>query len=106
MQSDLGLSFLHMAYMAFFLCWACMFLARLNNIDRAIVLPSALASASASTNVKVFVKVFKTLLFTHLITNLIHLLYDYTNWSKILRSTIPNTLDHVKVKVTDLEFSC
>ena len=66
---------------------------------RAIVLPSALAS----TNVKVFVKVFKTSLFPYLITNLVHLWYDYTYWSKILHSTIPTTLGHVKVKVTDLE---
>ena len=71
---------------------------------RAIVLP--LASALASTNVKVFVKVFKTSLFPNLITDLIHLWYDDTYWSKILRSTIPTTLSHVKVKVTDLEFSC
>ena len=60
--------------------------------------------ASASTNVKVFFKVFKTSLFPKLITDLIHLWYDYTYWSKILRSTIPTTLDHVKVKVTDLGF--
>ena len=75
---------------------------------RAIVLPpaSALALASASTNVKVFVKVFKTSLFPNLITDLIHLWYDDTYWSKILRSTIPTTLGHVKIKVTDLEFSC
>ena len=75
---------------------------------RAIVLPpaSALALASASTNVKVFVKVFKTSFFPNLITDLIHLWYGDTYWSKILRSTIPTTLGHVKVKVTDLEFSC
>ena len=77
---------------------------------RAIVLPPAsalaLASASESTNVKVFVKVFKTSLFHNLITDLIHLWYDDTYWSKILRSTIPTTLGYVKVKVTDLEFSC
>ena len=75
---------------------------------RAIVLPPALALAleSASTNVKVFVKVFKTSLFPNLITDLIHLWYGDTYWSKILRSTIPTTLGHVKVKVTDLEFSC
>ena len=53
---------------------------------RAIVLTSA--SASASANVKVFVKVFKTSLFPNLITDLIHLWYDDTYWSKILRSTI------------------
>ena len=73
---------------------------------RAVVLPSvsvlALALASASTNVKVFVKVFKTSLFPNLITDLIHLWYADTYWSKILRSTIPTTLGHVKVKVTDL----
>ena len=75
---------------------------------RAVVLPPALALAlaSASTNVKVFVKVFKTSLFPNLITDLIHLWYDDTYWSKILRSVIPTTLGHVKVKVTDLEFSC
>ena len=61
---------------------------------------------SVSTNVKVFVKDFKTTLFPNLITDLIHLWNDNTYWSKILRSTIPTTLDHVKVKVTDLEFSC
>ena len=92
------------------------FLARLNNVQeeleqhsgRAIVLhpASALALASASTNVKVFVKVFKTSLFPNLIIDLIHLWYDDTYWSKILRSTITTTLGHVKVKVTDLEFSC
>ena len=72
--------------------------------QRAIVLPSAaaLVSASASTNVKVF----KTSLFPNLITNLIHLWYDDTYWSKILHSTIPTTLGHDKVKVTELEFSC
>ena len=73
---------------------------------RAIVLPSALELASASTNVKVFVKVFKTSLFLTLITDLIHLWYDDTYWSKILRSTIPTTQGHVKVKLTDLEFLC
>ena len=75
---------------------------------KAIVLPlaSALALGLESTNVKVFVKVFKTSLFPNLITDLIHLWYDYTHWSKILHSTIPTTLGHVKVKVTDLEFSC
>ena len=74
------------------------------------MLPSASASvlalASLPTNVKVFVIFFKTSLFLSLITDLIHLWYDYTYWSKILRSTIPNTPGHVKVKVTDLEFSC
>ena len=75
---------------------------------RAIVLPpaSGLALALASTNVKIFVKVFKTSLFPNLITDLIHLWYDDTYWSKILHSTITTTLGHVKVKVTDLEFSC
>ena len=66
---------------------------------KAIVLPSAMAS----TNAEVFVKVFKTSLFPNLITDLIHLRYDYTYWSKILRSSIPATIGHVKVKVTDLE---
>ena len=58
---------------------------------RAIVLASAsgAALASASTNVKVLVNVFKTSLFHYLITDLIHLWYDDTYWSKILRSTIP-----------------
>ena len=69
---------------------------------RANVLPLA----SASTNVNLFIKVFKTSLFPNVITDLIHLWYDYTYWSKILRSTIPTTLDHVKVKVSDLKFSC
>ena len=69
---------------------------------RAIVLPLA----SALLNVKVFVKVFKTSLFPNLITDLIHLWYDDTYWSKFLRNTIPTTLGHVKVKVTDLEFKC
>ena len=73
---------------------------------RAIVLPPALALELASTNVKVFVKVFKTSLFPNLITYLIRLWYDDTYWSKILCSNIPTTLGHVKVKVTDLEFSC
>ena len=79
---------------------------------RAIVLPPAsaaalaLALASASTNVKVSVKVFKTSLFPNLTTDLLHLWYDDTYWSKILCSTIPTTLVHVKVKVLDLEFSC
>ena len=62
--------------------------------------------AFPSTNVEVFVKVFKTSLFPNLITDLIYLWYDDTYWSKILCSTIPTTLGHVKVKVTDLEFSC
>ena len=59
-----------------------------------------------SKYVKVFVKVFKTSLFSNRNTYLIHLWYGDTYWSKILCSTIPTTLDHVKVKVTDLEFSC
>ena len=66
---------------------------------RAVVLPSALVS----TNVKVFFKVFKTSLYPNLITDLFHLWYDDTYWSKILCSTIPTTLGHDKVKVTDLE---
>ena len=70
--------------------------------QRAIVLPLALAS----TNVKVFVKVFKSSLFPNLITDFIHLWYDDTYWSKILRSTIPTTLGDVNVKVTDYEFPC
>ena len=73
--------------------------------SRRVILPSA-SAALASTSVKVFVKVFKTSLFPNLITDLIHLWYDYIYWSKILRNTIPTTLGHVKVKVTDLEFSC
>ena len=75
---------------------------------RAVVLPlasaSALVLALASTNVNVFIKGFKTSLFPNLITDLICLWYDDTYWPKILRSTIPTTLGHVKV--TDLEFSC
>ena len=77
---------------------------------KGVVLPPAsawaLPLASASTNVKVFVKVFKTSLFPNLITDLIHLWYDDTYWTKILRSTIPNPLGHVMVTVTNLEFSC
>ena len=42
----------------------------------------------------------------NLTTELIHLWYDDTYWSKILSSTIPTTLGHVMVKVTDLEFLC
>ena len=72
--------------------------------QRAIVLPPALSLASASTDVKVFVKVFRTSLFPNLTIDLIHLWYDDIYWSKILRGTIPTTLGHVKVKVTDLEF--
>ena len=73
--------------------------------QRASVLPSAAASALASafTNVNVFVKVFKTILFPDS-TDLIQVrLYISV---QIFRSTIPTTLGHVKVKVTDLEFSC
>ena len=69
---------------------------------RAIVL----TLASASKNVKDFVKVFKTSLFHNLTIDLIYLWYDDTYSSKILCSTIPTTLGHVTVKVTDLEFSC
>ena len=65
-----------------------------------------LRSQTLNLNVKVFVKVFKTSLFPNLITDLIHLWYDDTYWSKILRNTIPTTLGHVKVKITDLEFKC
>ena len=82
------------------------FLARLNNVQEDYCTTVGVVLASASTNVKVFVKVFKTTLFPNLITDLIRLWYDDTYWSKILRSTIPTTLGHVKVKVTDLEFSC
>ena len=63
-----------------------------------------LRSQTLNLNVKVLVKVFKTSLFPNLITDLIHLWYDDTYWCKILRSTIPTTLGHVKVRVTDLEF--
>ena len=70
--------------------------------QRAIVLPLPSGAALASTNVKVFIKIFKTSLFPNLNTDLIHLRYGYTYWSKILRSTIPTTLSHVK----DLELSC
>ena len=92
-------------------CARVSFLARLNNVQEELLyyppaLVLALVLALASTNVKVFVKVFKTSLFPNLITDLIHLWYDDTYWSKILRSTIPTTLGHVKVKVTDLEFLC
>ena len=69
---------------------------------RAVVLPPVLASVS--TNVKVFVKVFKTSLFPSLTIDLIHIWYNDTYWSKILCSTIPTTLGHVKVKVTDRIF--
>ena len=65
-----------------------------------------LRSRSQNLNVKVFVKVFKTSLFPYLITDLIYLGYDDTYWLKILHSTIPSPLGDVKVKVTDLEFSC
>ena len=88
----------------------CIFSSPEQSSGRAIVLPPALALvlalALASTNVKVFVEVFKASLFPNLITDLIHLWYDDTYWSKILLSTIPTTLGHVKVKVTDLEYSC
>ena len=88
----------------------CHFSARLNNVHGELLyypaLASALALASASTNVKVFVKVFKTSLFPNLTTDLIYLWYDDPYWSTILCSTIPITLGHVKVKVTDLEFLC
>ena len=75
--------------------------------------PSALITMTLSSrlqaydlNVKVFIKVFKTSLFPNLITDIIHLWYADAHWSKILRSTIPTTLGHVKVKGTDLEFLC
>ena len=75
---------------------------------RVIALPLVLAAMSAlvSSNIKVFFKVFKTSLFPNLITDLIHLWYDNTYWSKILRSTISILLGHVKVKVMDIDFSC
>ena len=60
-----------------------------------------LRSTSQNLNVNVFVKVFKTSLFPNLITDFIHLSFDDTYVSKILRSTIPTTLGHVKVKVTE-----
>ena len=84
------------------------FLGHLNNVHRELLyyLALALGSALASTNVKVFVKVFKTSLFPNLMISLIHLWYAYTYWSKIMPSTISTTLGHVKIKVTDLEFSC
>ena len=66
----------------------------------------ALVVALVSTNVKVFIKVLRRHCFLTLSPILIRLWYDYTYWSKILHSTIPTTLGHVKVKVTDLEFSC
>ena len=81
-----------------------LFLARLNNVQGSYCTTPVLALAS--TNVKVFVKVFKTSLIPNLITDFIHLWYDDTYWSKILHSTISTSLGHVKVKVTDLEFSC
>ena len=69
--------------------------------------PSALMTMTLrSRSQNLNVKVFKTSLFPNLITDLIHLWYDDTYWSKILRNTIPTTLGHVKVKVTDLEFKC
>ena len=69
--------------------------------------PSALMTVTLRSRPQnLNVKVFKTLLFPNLITDLIHLWYDDTYLSKILRSTIPTTPGHVKVKVTDLEFSC
>ena len=96
----------HLAY--FLSCFFGVFSSPEQGSRRAIVLPSELASAlvSASTNVKVFVNVFKTSLFPNLITDLIHLWYDDTYRSKILHSTILTSLGHVKIKVTDLEFSC
>ena len=65
-----------------------------------------LRSRSQNLSVKVSIKFFKTWLFPNFITNLIHLWYDDTYVSKILCSTFLSTLGHVKVKVTDLEFSC
>ena len=65
-------------------------------------------STSQNLKVKVCVKDFKTSFLPNRITDFIHLWFDDTYLSKILRSTIPTTLGHVKVKikVTDLEFSC
>ena len=57
-------------------------------------------------NAKAFEKVFKTSLFPNLTTNLIFLWYGDNYWSKVFPSSIPTPLVHVKVKVTDLEFSC
>ena len=54
----------------------------------------------------VFFKVFKTSLFPNLTKDSVHLWYGDTYWSKILHSAIPTTLGHIKVKATDLEFSC
>ena len=76
-------------------------------LRRAIVLPHGIGvgvGIGVHTNVKVFVKVFKTSLFPNLATDLLHLWYHDTYWSKILHSTIPTALGHIKVKVTDLEF--
>ena len=60
-------------------------------------------------NVKVFVYVFKTLLFPNLIVKLIRLWFDeyFAHWNPpIPHPPSPHpTLGHVKVKVTDLEFS-
>ena len=75
-------------------------LARLNNVHRELLYYSRWRWRPAN------VKVFKTSLFSNLITDFIHLWYDETYWSKILCSTIPTTPGHVKVKVTDSEFSC
>ena len=49
-------------------------------------------------------KVFRTLLFPNPMIYLVDVWYDDRYWSKILCSTIPNPLDDLKVKVTDLEF--
>ena len=77
-------------------------------ISRALLMTMTLRSRSQTwdLNVKASVNVFKTSLFPNPIIDLIHLWYDDTYWSKNLCSTIPTTLGHVKVKVTDLEFSC
>ena len=63
-------------------------------------------SQTWNLNVKVFVEVFKTSLFPNLITDLIHLWYMIHIGPKFFCSTVPTTPGHVKVKVTDLEFSC
>ena len=56
-------------------------------------------------NDKVFVYVFKTSLFPNLITKLIHLWFDeyFAHCNRPIPP--PPTLGHVKIKVTDLEFS-
>ena len=81
--------------------WSKVFISTINSHDHDLEI-----KVTENLNVKVFVKVFKTSVSTNLITDVIHLWYDDTYWSKILCSTIPTTLGNVKVKFTDLEFSC